>query len=152
MTTVERIKISYNNAVKTKDNAQRDALKEVKAALANEAIALKRDLTEAETISVLKKAMRTRKDTAEQFYKGVDQIRYAQELYEANVILDFLPKDLDRSDVEKLLLDIADRHELQIIKKNQGNLVKLTVSASEGKTDGKMVSDIINELINGLST
>jgi len=59
----------------------------------------------------------------------------------------YMPKQLTEPEVEILLTKVLRDNNLQPEKKNMGQVVKLTVAASNNTTDGKTVSTVFNRLL-----
>ena len=96
MSLQEKIMDAMKTAMKTKDTQSLEALRSVKSALllAQTETGSKADLTEAEEIKLLQKQVKQRRDSAA-IYKEQGREDLAEpELVQAQVIEQFLPKQL----------------------------------------------------------
>lgn len=143
----EQIQAAIIAARKAKDPIKLEALQAVKAATES----LSKDPTEADYITSLKKIIKQYEETLDAAHKGKREDLYKRS-QKALLSLDgYLPKALTKDEVEILVLYTMLQNSLTLEKKNMGNIVKLTVAASNGATDGKTVSTVVSQLITVIS-
>lgn len=144
ITTIEQ---DIKTAMKNKDTSRLETLR----AIRSEFTTLEKSgtaVTEGQLIAKLQKMSKVRQETAAVFQAAKREDLMAKELAEATVIEAYLPQKMDDSDVVKLLLKVAAENHLTFTKPNMGKIVKLTVDAANGGTDGKTVSGMVNNIIN----
>lgn len=107
-----------------------------------------KELAESDYIGAIRKAIKQREHSAKLYLEASRQDLHDKEITEISILETLLPKELSESEAENLLIDTADKLGLEVSKQNMGKLVKATVEASEGKTNGKIVSGIIQRILN----
>jgi len=101
-----------------------------------------RDLTEDDAIGLLQRAVKTRRESIEQFEKGGRPELAAKEAAEIAVVERYLPRAMDGAE----LADAVDAllSELQIsAKKDLGRAMKEFMAKHRGRADGKAVNALI---------
>lgn len=143
----ERINEDFKKAMKEKDNVALSALRMVKAALKNEAISKKKDkLSDDETIAVLSKQAKQRKDSIESFRKGGREELAAKEEKELSIINSYLPEKMSEDDLKKLIDEIIKETGANS-KKDMGKVMKALMDKAKGRIDGKPASRLVNEAL-----
>lgn len=100
------------------------------------------DLTEEETISVLQRAVKTRRESVEQFQKAGRTELAAKEEAEIGVVERYLPKGLTPDEVGRAIDTLLA--ELGITEKRDlGRAMKEFMARHRGKVDGKAVNALI---------
>jgi uncharacterized protein YqeY len=144
ITTIEQ---DIKTAMKDRDTDRLETLR----AIRSEFTTLEKsgtDVTEAQLIAKLQKMSKVRHETAAVFAAAERSDLAFKEMAEANIIEAYLPKKMAEEDVISLTLKVAAENHLTFIKQNMGKIVKLTVDAANGGTDGKVVSGIVTTIIN----
>jgi uncharacterized protein YqeY len=141
MSTVQTINDAYTQAVKSKNTERRDTLKLVKAAFLTLEKSGKTP-SEVDYLNVLQKMSKNMKETAKLYPMMASTL-----LLEAAIVDEFIPKQLTELQVSSLINEVVLSLQLPLIKKNMGIIVKAVISASNGQTDGKIVSGLVNKLI-----
>lgn len=147
MEIVQKVNAAYISALKDKDNLLKEALKQIKgvfAPLVKEGIE-----EEGRYIQALIRLHRQRLDGVGIYSDAGRPDLAEQEAYEASIINAYLPQMLSNNEVLTLVFEIANRERLEFTMKNMGAITKLVMTASEGKTTGKLVSTVIRNLIEG---
>jgi len=125
-------------------------LRGVLAAFTNESVALGRKpqepLTEAEAGTVIKRLVKQRKDSIEQFEKGGRQDLADNERAELKVLEEFLPSQMSEEDVRKIVM--RKKEEMGISDKSKmGQLIGAVVKETKGEADGALVKKIVEEVL-----
>lgn len=146
----DKIQEQIPEAMRAKDGVRLTTLRGVLAAFTNEAVALKRTpkdkLSDLETIVVIKRLVKQRKDSIEQFKKGGRQDLADNEEAELKVLEEFLPAQMTEEEVEKIVrLKIED---LKITDKSKiGILIGAVLKETGGNADGSLVKKIVDEIL-----
>ena len=99
----EKINEDLKNAMKEKDTFKLSVLRMLKSALQLEQIAKKHELDDNEISAVLKKQVKVRKDSLEE-YKKYDKAELVESLEKEIAILDaYLPEEMSESEITKVL-------------------------------------------------
>jgi hypothetical protein len=135
-------------AMLSKNQVRLRGLRAIKAALllAKTEKSASEDLTEESEIKVLQKLSKQRKESAEIYKAQNREDLYAIEIEELDVIEGFLPKQLSAQEVEAQIKQvIADSGATSI--KDMGKVMGLANKQLAGKADGKMISEIVKQLL-----
>lgn len=149
MSITQQIRENMKTALKAKDEVRLTTLRGLLSAFTNELVALKRKPTDAlsdtEALAVIKRAVKQRKDSIEQFQKGSREDLVAREQAELIVIEAYLPASVSESDIRTAAL--AKKQELGTVDKAKaGILVGAVMKALGGNADGALVKKIVEEL------
>lgn len=139
-------------AMKSKDEITLKTLRGVKTAImqykTSSTFKGDRDalLPDGEVIKIMQKLAKERKETAE-VYKNAGRTELSeQELAEANIIEQYLPKAMSESEVEELVkASIAELGATSM--KEMGLVIKDVNVKANGRTDGKTISTIVKRLL-----
>ena len=136
-------------AMLAKERQRLDALRAIKSAL----LLLKTEkvgaeITEEAELKVIQKLVKQRKDAAE-LYKaqGRDDL-YQEEIFQLEVISNYLPEQLSDEEIANVLKSLIAEHNINGVKE-MGKLMGLASKALSGKADNKKVSEIVKQLLNG---
>ena len=141
---VEQLDKDMIEAMKAKDKDRLTVIRMVKAALKQEQIDHKKEINDELLIDVVNKQIKMRKDSIAEFEKGGrdDLIQKTQE--EIDVLMKYLPEQLSKDEVEKIINDLFDELKPEG-QKDMGKVMKEAQAKLKGKTDMKEVSSIIRE-------
>ena len=144
MGLLENISSSIVKAMKNKNNDELESLRAIKSAL----LLVKTqknsggEISEVDEIKILQKLVKQRKESAE-IYSNQDRLELAElEINQAKVIEKFLPKQLDHSEIEKIISEIIDQSGA-LGMKDMGKVMGIASSRLSGKADGKTISNIV---------
>ena len=137
-------------AMRAKDSLKLEALRAIKSAvlLAKTATAGDVDLTEEEEIKLLQKLVKQRKDSAVIFKEQNRDDLAAPEEAQARVIAQFLPDQLSQQEIEQIVIEIVAKTGAQGMK-DMGKVMGMASKEMAGKADGKTISTIVKQKLNG---
>jgi len=145
-----QIKEQIKEAMKAREEVRLLVLRGLLAAFTNELVALKRkpdgELTDEETLAVIRRAVKQRKDSIEQFTKGGRADLSDSETTELVILETYLPKMMPREDVLKIAkakmqgLGVTD-------KSGAGKFMGALMKDLKGQADGDTVKSIVDELL-----
>jgi uncharacterized protein len=145
----EQIKSNIKEAMLAKDALRLKALRAMVAAFTNELVAKNKKpnefLLDDEALVVIARLAKQRKDSIEQFKKGNREDLVKEEQDELSILETYLPKMVDKSEVEKIVS--AKKIELGITDvKEKGKLMQEAMKDLKGKADGMMVKEVVDAL------
>jgi hypothetical protein len=124
-------------------NAVRSIISEIK----NKEVEKGAGLTEEEIIQVIKKQIKMREDSIEQFEKA-DRIDLAEkERKEVEILQSYLPEQLSDEELKKIIEETISEVNATS-KKDFGKVMKLIIQKVQGRADGKKISEILSSLLN----
>jgi uncharacterized protein YqeY len=145
----EQIKGSIKEAMMAKDSVRLETLRGMKAAFTNELVAKGRkpdeELNDEEVLVVISRLAKQRKDSIEQFKAGGRQDLVDVEAAQLKILETYLPKMMDKSEVEKIAK--AKKEELGITDATKkGMLMAALMKDLKGKADGAVVKESVDSL------
>ena len=141
---VEQLEKDMIEAMKSKDKERLTVIRMVKASLKQEQIDHKKEINDELLIDVVNKQIKMRKDSIAEFEKGGRQDLVDATQNEINILLNYLPEQLGREEVEKIINEIFDEVKPEG-QKDMGKVMKEAQAKLKGKADMKEVSSMIKE-------
>lgn len=132
--------------MKEKNALRVEVLRMLKSAIKNREIELRRELTDEETIAILRSQMKSREESAREFEKGGRQDLASKELAEVEIVKEFLPQPL----AEEELLEIAREcvEQSGAAKKSEiGKVMPKAIARVQGRAGGKEIRDAILSIL-----
>ena len=143
MSTHDKIKEHLTAALKGGEKERVGVLRLLLAELHNkekEKPAGKQSLTEEETLAVLKKEVKKRKEAIELFRKGSREDLAKKDEAELKIIAEYLPPEIAPDEIKA----VVDRL-FAAGNKEFNTLMRETMRELKGQADGKVVSGIVKE-------
>lgn len=140
----EKITKDLTEAMKAKDTFRTSVLRMLKSALKNEEINKKSPLTDDEVLAIIKKQVKTRKDSMNE-YASYNRMDLADSLQkEIDILNAYLPEELSDEELEKVITETITKLNADSVK--QMGLVIKTISSEYGaRCDMAKVSKIVKE-------
>ena len=150
MSLLNSLTDELKSAMRAKDTLKLEALRAIKSAvlLAKTATAADADLSEEEEINLLQKLVKQRKDSAAIFKEQNRDDLVAPEVAQAEIIAQFLPKQLSSEVIEKIIDAIITKTSAEGMK-DMGKVMGMASKEMLGKADGKTISTIVKQKLNG---
>lgn len=141
----EKILNDYKEAMKSRDALKSSVLSFLRADMMNLAVAKKKNkLDDSEAISVIKKQIKQRQDSIEQFTKGNRPEMAEKEKKEFEILKTYLPPELCAEELKKIIDEVIVLTEAQGMK-DMGKVMKEVSAKVAGQADGKLVSGLVRE-------
>ena len=140
----EKISSDLVSAMKEKDAFRLSVLRMLKSALKNEEINKKSPLTDDEALAVIKKQVKTRKDSKAE-YENYNRLDLAEDLEkEIKILSEYLPEELSEEEIIKIIDDTINEIKPDGMK-GMGLVIK-TISTKYGaRVDMGLVSKLVKE-------
>mgnify|MGYP003575578139 FL=1 len=144
----QEINKEIKSAMLAKNEARLRGLRAIKAALllAKTEKGASENITEEAEIKVLQKLAKQRRESAEIYKAQNRDDLFTIEIEELEVIESFLPKQLSHQEVEAQVKDIIASSGASSVK-DMGKVMGLANKQLAGKADGKMISEIVKQLL-----
>ncbi|MEM6955083.1 MAG: GatB/YqeY domain-containing protein [Myxococcota bacterium] len=142
-----RLKEDLKTAMRAKDTVARDTIRMLKADLDKAELDKGSDLDEGEVLTVLARAVKTRKESAAQYEEGGREDLRDQELAQVAVVQRYLPEAMSEDEAREAIKTIAAELSIES-KKDMGRLIKETLARHRGQLDGKLASKIAGQILN----
>ena len=145
----EEIKSKIKEAMLARDSIRLEVLRGMVTAFTNELVAKGKKpqdfLGDDEALAVITRLSKQRKDSIEQYTKGGREDLAAEEKAQLEIIETFLPKLMERSEVEAIAR--AKQSELGITDvTKKGMLMSALMKDLKGKADGMVVKEVVDTL------
>lgn len=150
MSLHQEIKEKIKTAMKEKKEIELSVYRGLLASFTNELVATGKtpqdELGNEEALNVIRRAVKQRKDSINQFTKGGRPELAEGEKSELSVLEAFLPAQIPREEVIKVAE--AKKAEMGIIDKSKaGQLMGAIMKDLKGKVDGDVVKSVVDELL-----
>lgn len=147
-----QIQEQIKDAMRAKDEVRVTTLRGMIAAFMTETMNLKRKpdvkLSDEEAIAVIRRLVKQRKDSIEQFLKGNREDLANAEKAELLILEEFLPAQMSEEKVRELVsLKIAELGVTPGDKAATGKLMGAVIKASNSQADGALVKKVVEELL-----
>jgi len=141
----EKILNDYKEAMKLRETLKSSVLSFLRADMMNTALAKKKaKLDDSEVIAVIKKQIKQRQDSIDQFTKGNRADMAEKEAKELEILKAYLPPELPADEIKKIIEEVILEVGAQGIK-DIGRVMKEVTAKIAGQADGKLVSDLVKE-------
>ncbi|MBA3733263.1 GatB/YqeY domain-containing protein [Patescibacteria group bacterium] len=150
MTLQQNIKDQVKEAMKAKDAVRLGVVRGLVSSFTNELLNLKRtpqdELSDEEVLNVIRRAVKQRKDSIDQFTKGGREDLAAPEKEELALLEAYLPASMPREEV--MTIAKAKMTEMGVIDKSKmGMFMGALMKDLKGKADGDTVKSVVEELL-----
>lgn len=150
MLLCEKLADDMKAAMKAGDALRVSVIRLVRSEVRNAEIAKGDSLTEDEVMEVVAKEAKRRREAIEQFQKGNRADLVEKETAELQLLLQYLPEQLDQAEVVRIAREVIS--ELQAASKSdKGKVMSVLMQRVRGRADGKLVSQIVDSLLEGSS-
>jgi uncharacterized protein YqeY len=145
-TLAEKVRADMTAAMKAQEKERLSTLRMLQSALKNEQINVGHELSDEETLTVIRKAMKQRQDSIEQ-YRNAGRAEMAdKESAEMELLKTYLPPELTDEELESGLCDIIATTGAQS-KKDLGKVMKEATARFKGRVDGKKIQEAVQKLL-----
>ncbi len=146
-TIKDRLQEDWKNALKAKDKFTAGVISTAKAAVLLVEKTDNRKLEDDEVISILAKEVKQRRESILEFEKGNRQDLVDQCKSEIEILLKYLPQQLNEEEIKQIVKESAEEVGANSIK-DMGKVMSAVRPKVVGKADGKLVSEIVKEYLN----
>lgn len=139
----DKIAADVKAAMIAKESAKLGALRMLQSAIKNREIDMRPDpITPDEVMNVVKKLVKQRKESIEQFQAAGRTDLVEQETAELKVLEVYLPAQMSREQIEALVTEVIAALGAKSVK-DMGPVMKEVIAKSGGAADNKVVSEVI---------
>lgn len=146
-TIKDRLQEDWKIALKTKDKFTASVISTAKSSILLVEKTDNRKVEDDEVISILAKEVKQRRESMLEFEKGNRQDLIDQCKAEIEILLKYLPQQLDEEEIRKIVKESAEEVGADSIK-DMGKVMAAVKPKVLGKADGKLVSQIVKEYLN----
>jgi len=151
MSIQQNMRDGIKAAMIAKDTIKLTVLRGLVTSFTNELVATGKtpqdELTDEAAITVIKRAVKQRKDSVDQFTKGGRLDLVANEEAELKILETFLPQSMSKEDIKKIAE--AKKAELGVTDKaGMGKFMGVLMKELKGQADGNDVKEVVESLFN----
>jgi uncharacterized protein YqeY len=146
MSLKDEIQAGLKQAMLNKEEVARDTLRMLKSEMGAEEARSGRELSDAEELQILKRAVKSRRDSIVSYEEGGREQAAERERLEIKVVERFLPQQLSSDEMRVAMTGIVQELGLEG-KRDMGRLMKELMSRYAGQVDGKAASSIAGQLL-----
>jgi uncharacterized protein YqeY len=144
------LKTKLNNdlrrALKERDKCRSSVIRLLLSAIHNAEIARRDSLEDSDILGVIAKEIRQRKESIEAFKQGNRLDLVAQEKAELAILETYLPEQMSHDEIVTLANKVINEVGAQD-RRDMGRVMGKLVLQLKGKADGKIISEIVTELL-----
>jgi len=143
----QKITQDYIQAMKAKESAKASTLNFLRAQIKNVMIDKRvQDLDDSEVTAIIKKQVKQRQDSIQQYTAGGRQDLAAKEQTELDILKAYLPDEMSAGDLTPLV-EQAIAETGASGPKDMGTVMKAMMSRVAGRADNKLVSDLVRQAL-----
>lgn len=142
----DQIRADLTTSMKARDTERTSTLRMVQAAIKNEQIEKGGEIDDADVLAVLKRSVKQRKDSIEQYEKANRQDLADKEKSELAILDAYLPAQMSDEDLDTLVKNAIAAVGAES-KKDTGKVMKAIMADHRDAVDGKRVQEILGRLL-----
>ena len=142
----EKIRADLTAAMKAQEKERLSVIRMLQSAVKNEQINAGHELSDEEAMGVIRKAVKQRQDSIEQYSNAGRTELADKERAEMEILKTYLPAELSDAELENGLREIVAATGAQS-KKDLGKVMKEATAKYKGRADGKRIQEIVSRLL-----
>ncbi|HEX7707107.1 MAG TPA: GatB/YqeY domain-containing protein [Thermoanaerobaculia bacterium] len=142
----EQVRADLTSAMKAQEKERLSTLRMLQSALKNEQIDAGHELSDEEAMTVIRKSVKQRLDSIEQYTSGNRPELAEKERSELEILRAYLPPELSESELESGVREIIASTGAAS-KKDLGKVMKEATTRFKGRADGKKIQEIASRLL-----
>ena len=142
----ETIRADMTVSMKAREAEKLSTLRMLQAAVKNAQIEVGRELSDEEALVLIRKAVKQRLDSIDQFTRGNRPELAEKESRELEILKAYLPPELSDQELESGLREIVAATGAAS-KKDLGKVMKEATARFKGRADGKKIQEIVSRLL-----
>ncbi|MHB9038624.1 MAG: GatB/YqeY domain-containing protein [Armatimonadota bacterium] len=148
MSLIETLQQDMKHALKNRDELRLSTVRLVLSSVSYARIAKGDQLTDDEVLGVISREAKQRRETIDSAIAGGRADIAEREQAELDILQTYLPKQLDFSEIETIVREIAAEVGVTDIK-DRGKLMGPVMQKVKGKADGKIVNQVVEKVLRG---
>ena len=133
-------------SMKSGDKEKANTLRTLISKLKDQQIKLREDISDEETLKIIKTLVKQRKESAEIYSKAGREELAEKENFEISILDNYLPKLMSDEDVLSLIKKIVEETNAKYLS-DIGKVMPLVMQRGKGKVDGKIANRILRSLL-----
>lgn len=145
----QKIRTELTSAMRAKDSLKVSTLRGLLAAFTNELVAKgikpQEEISDDDVLTVIKRSIKQRKDSIEQFRKGAREDLAQKEEAELKILETYVPAQMPREEIEAIARRVKEQMGVTD-KSKMGILMGAVMKEVKGPADGAIVKEIVEGL------
>ena len=146
MTLRDKLEDDIRESMRSRDQARLDALRFLKAAVQATEKDDGKSLDDARMVDVVFKQVNDRRESIRMFRQGNRTDLATKESAELKILEEYLPPQLGREELEKLILELVSEVGATSIR-DKGKLMSQLMPQVKGKADGSVVNELVTQIL-----
>ena len=146
MTLKEKLAQDLKEAMKDKNTVRKNVVQFVRAGVLQVEKDNKVTLDDSGVLEVIAKQLKQRRDALPDYEKSGRDDLIAELKAEMDVLMEYLPKQLSREELEDILKEIIEELGATSMK-DMGKVMQEAKARTVGKADGRMINEIAKDLL-----
>ena len=142
MSLTDQLTEAMKEAMKARDSLRLNAIRLIRTAVKNREIEARQPLDDQQVIGVLSSLVKQRRESAQVYRENGREELAAKEEAELAVIQEFLPSQLDETEL-RAIIEAAVEETGAVSMKDMGKVMKLVTARTTGRADGRLVSELV---------
>ncbi len=147
-TSVERMQDDLKAAMKARDKERLSTLRMLLAEIKNEKIRAGEEVDDDAFVRLVKKAIKQRQDSAEQYRKGDREELAAKEEREVEILGAYLPQQVGEDEIRRAVEEFVAAEGLSG-PRGIGPVMKAMMARFGGTADGKTINQVARQVLVG---
>ena len=146
MSLNEKLAQDLKEAMKAKDETKTAVIRQIKTAVMNAEIKLKKEMTDDDIVSVIFSLSKAHNESIESFTKGNRPELAEKEKQELEIIMGYLPKQLTDDELREIVKETIAAVNAQSAKE-MGKVMGAVMPKVKGRADGTKIGIIVKEFL-----
>jgi len=146
MSLKDRIKADIKEAMRAKDTAKRDTLRNLSAAIKQIEVDERKELSDSDVEAILTKYAKQREDAMAQFKEAGRDDLVAKEEAELLIVKAYLPEPLSDEELEAMVKEIIAEVGATSMK-DMGKIMGAVKKKAGSRADGSKVNKLVKEIL-----
>ena len=146
MALKEQLFEDLKSAMKEKDTIRKDTVQLIRSGILQIEKDKKIQLDDQGVIEVIAKQLKSRRDSMPDYVKSGRQDLVEKLNREIEILLNYLPEQLSESEIQKVIEETISEIGATSMK-DLGNVMKAVTPKVKGRADGKVVSNLVKEIL-----
>lgn len=142
----EKIRADLTAAMKAQEKERLSVIRMLQSAIKNEQINVGHELADDEAMNVIRKAVKQRQDSIEQYANAGRTELADKERAEMEILRTYLPAEISDEELENGLREIIAATGAQS-KKDLGKVMKEATARYRGRADGRKIQETVSRLL-----
>ena len=148
MSLKEQLNQDMKAAMKAKETDRLSTIRQLRSAVKNKEIEIRQELDDSSILAVISTLVKQRRESAE-LYRANNRPELAdKEEVELAVLQQYLPAQLTEAELRVLVAEVIAEAGATSLK-DMGTVMPLVMAKTKGSADGRLVNQIVRELLAG---